>query len=130
MKRDGGITLIALTITIVVTVVIAAAIINLMVNEGIAKIAVNSAEKHEIAKNAEEKVLSEYKNQINGYRSSNTVTISKQDYDDMVKKIKDLEEKTEVSTTQLTDIKERSNINTKCNKEMWKCCTSKCQRIL
>lgn len=63
-KNENGITLIALIITIITTVIIAAAAINLMVNNGVIEIAINGAERHNASERKENEELGILENQI------------------------------------------------------------------
>ena len=65
IKREKGITLVALIITIVVLLILATVTIRSVTGNGIISNAKNASEKYQEAQNSEEAILAEYMNYLN-----------------------------------------------------------------
>ena len=87
LKSKRGITLIALVITIVVLIILAAVIINLSLgNNGIFNRAKRAAQEYSNTQDYEETAIAKYSNQIDSYVSGErgTVTIDEETYSQLL----------------------------------------------
>lgn len=86
MKNNKAITLIALIITIIVLLILAGVTINMVLGEnGLINKSKTSVAKYENAQEKENTALKDYETEIDN-ASRDTVTISKEDYDKLMKK--------------------------------------------
>ena len=95
IKSNKAITLIALVITIVVLIILATVIINLSLgNNGILNRARTATEQYQNAENHEHTEVAKTTNQIDSYAYGNRNGITSQQYNELLKRIEKLEEKT------------------------------------
>lgn len=85
VKKERGITLIALIITIVVLVILATVTINIAFNNGIIGFGTNGAERYKIAEQQETNMLNDMEKIIIGNRSENLTETQKNEIKDIIK---------------------------------------------
>ena len=88
MKKENGITLVALVISIIVIIILAGVTINTLINNGIIDKAKTATQEYKNAQDYEETQIAKYTNQLNSYVEGNrdAITISEEDYNKLERK--------------------------------------------
>ena len=100
-KQSKGITLVALIVTIIILLILAGISIASLTGNGLFEKAKLAKERQENAEKLEDETLEDYENKIGEYidNSRDTITLTKQQYDNILKRLDDLEnQKTVIGT--------------------------------
>lgn len=115
-RNNGGITLIGLIVTIIILLILAGISIATLTDSGLFSNAQKAKEEQENAQSLEDTILADYENKINEYIKGGreTVTLSKEQYDELVGRLSAVETDLKSTKTELANTKtELSNSNTR-----------------